>query len=117
MTTMRLSEWLMARFRGSASVPERVTTVPRTVPRPRVRDGYLPLYTYLEHRYASSVVLTFEQMEALLGFALPAAARKEPGWWTSGADHETRDGEAWTAAKRTATPNLLAQHVRFERVP
>ena len=112
MTTMRLSEWLMARFRGSASVPERVTTVPRTVPRPRVRDGYLPLYTYLEHRYASSVVLTFEQMEALLGFALPAAARQEPGWWTGVGDGAR---EAWTAAKRTAAPNLLARYVRFER--
>src|SRR6185503_12207722 len=114
---MTLYAWLSAWWGRAAPAPERVTTGSRLLPRPRVRDGYLPLYTYLEHRYASSVVLTFEQMEALLGFALPAAARKEPGWWTSGADHETRDGEAWTAAKRTATPNLLAHHVRFERVP
>ena len=114
---MTLFERLRARWVRAARVPERVTTAPRSEPRPRVRDGYLPLYTYLEHRYASSVVLTFEQMEALLGFALPAAARKEPGWWTSAAGHGTREGEAWTAAKRTATPNLMAQHVRFERVP
>ena len=84
--------------------------------RPRVRDGYLPLYTYLEHRYASIVVLTFEQIEALLGFALPAAARQELGWWTSAAAHAA-DGEAWTAAQRTAKPNLLARHVTFERLP
>jgi hypothetical protein len=114
---MTLFEWLRARWVRASPVPERVTGGQRLPTRPRVRDGYLPLYTYLEHRYASSVVLTFEQMEALLGFALPAAARKEPGWWTSGTDHGTRDGEAWTAAKRTATPNLLAHHVRFERVP
>jgi hypothetical protein len=31
---------------------------------------YLSLYTYLEHR-ASTIVLTFEQRQALLGFALP----------------------------------------------
>ena len=37
---------------------ERVTIAPGLPARPRVRDGYLPLYTYLEHRYASSVVLT-----------------------------------------------------------
>ena len=98
-------------------MPERVTIAPRSQPRPRVREGYLPLYTYLERRYASSVVLTFEQMEALLGFALPVAARHEPGWWTSAAESGARDGEPWTAAKRTATPNLLARHVRFERVP
>jgi len=90
---------------------------PRSPARPRVREGYLPLYAYLEHRYASSVVLTFEQIESLLGFALPAAARQEPGWWTSVAANGSRDSEAWIAAKRTATPNLLARHVTFERLP
>ena len=85
--------------------------------RPRVHDGYLPLYTYLEHRYASIVVLTFEQIESLLGFALPAAARQELGWWTSSAANGGPDGEAWTAAKRTAKPNLMARHVTFERQP
>ena len=114
---MTLYEWLRASWRRAAPVPERVTITPRSPARPRVRDGYLPLYTYLEHRYASSVVLTFEQMESLLGFALPAAARQEPSWWTSDAGHGARDGEAWTAAKRTAMPNLMARHVRFERVP
>ena len=94
---------------------ERVTA--RLPAIPRVRDGYLPLYNYLEHRYASSVVLTFEQIESLLGFALPGAARREPGWWTSVAGNEPRDDEAWTVAKRTATPNLLARHVTFERLP
>ena len=96
---------------------ERLTIVPRLPARPRVRDGYLPLYTYLEHRYASRVVLTFEQIESLLGFALPPAARQEPAWWTSVAGTGPRDGEAWTAAKRTAMPNLLARHVTFERLP
>ena len=114
---MTLLQWLWASWGRAAPVPERVTVTPKPPSRPRVRDGYLPLYTYLEHRYASSVVLTFEQMESLLGFALPTAARQEPGWWTSGAGHGARDGEAWTAAKRTAMPNLMARHVRFERVP
>ena len=106
----RLWTWLGM----AAPVHERVTIAPSR-PRPRVRAGYLPLYTYLEHRYASIVVLTFDQMEALLGFALPAAAHLEPGWWTSMAG--AHDGEAWTAAKRTATPNRPAGHVRFERLP
>src|SRR5687767_9801299 len=114
---MTLYEWLWAGWSRGTPVPERVSIAPRLSARPQVRDGYLPLYAYLEHRYASSVVLTFEQMESLLGFALPAAARQEPGWWTSDAGHGVRDGEAWTAAKRTAMPNLLARHVRFERVP
>jgi hypothetical protein len=98
-------------------VRERFTIAPRLPAPPRVRDGYLPLYTYLEHRYASSVVLTFEQIESLLGFALPPAARREAAWWTSPAGSGPGDDEAWTAAKRTAMPNLLARHVTFEREP
>ena len=112
---MRFFQWLFAKWGRAEPGPERVTIAPRSLPKPRVRDGYLPLYTYLEHRYASIVVLTFEQMEALLGFALPAAARQEPEWWLSADGDGARDGEPWTAAKRTATPNLLARHVRFER--
>src|SRR5689334_14333024 len=64
----------------------------------QIRDEYLPLYSYLEHRYALSVVLTFEQIESLLGFALPPAARQDSGWWTNVASNDA----AWTAAKRTA---------------
>ena len=96
---------------------DRITIVPRLPAVPRVRNGYLPLYTYLEHRYASRVVLTFDQIESLLGFALPAAARQEPDWWTSVTGNAPRDDEAWTAAKRTAAPNLLARHVTFDRLP
>ena len=39
---------------------------------PRVPRQYRALYIYLERRYASVVVLTFEQIEALRGFTLPA---------------------------------------------
>ena len=52
---------------------------------------YLLLYQYLEGRYANTVVLTFADIEALLGFILPDQARLHEEWWsnTSGndADH------------------------------
>jgi hypothetical protein len=44
---------------------------------------YLLLYKYLENRYADTVVLTFGQIESLLGFALPDQARLDQHWWTS----------------------------------
>jgi hypothetical protein len=81
---------------------------------PRVLGEYLALYTYLENRYASVVVLTFEQMEALLGFALPTAARTDLTWWTDVALTQ-RHSTAWTGAGRTAAPNLASQTVTFER--
>ena len=79
---------------------------------------YRFLYEYLENRYANTVVLTFAQIEDLLGFTLPGLARSDKEWWTSRDANtaEARCSDAWTLARRTATPNLLAQTVAFERV-
>ena len=82
---------------------------------PHVPGGYRPLNTYLERRYASVVVLTFEQIESLLGFALPTPARTEREWWTDTLDTQ-RHSAAWTGAGRTAAPNLGARTVTFERL-
>jgi hypothetical protein len=81
---------------------------------PHVPGEYRALYIYLEHRYASIVVLTFEQIDALLGFALPTAARIEREWWTDTVDSQ-RHSAAWTTAGRTAAPNLAAGTIAFER--
>jgi hypothetical protein len=75
---------------------------------------YRLLHKYLDERYANMVVLTFGQIEDLLGFALPAPARSDPNWWEQPTDAGCAD--AWRLAHRTAKPNLLAQHVVFERV-
>lgn len=109
----RMSMW----WREAMTAPERRTLV-AVMPQPEtpVPAEYLSLYTYLEHRYASTVVLTFEQLEALLGFSLPAAARMERGWWTGAALGTARHSEAWRAAARVASPNLSARTVAFERL-
>lgn len=79
---------------------------------------YLALYRYLENRYADVTVLTFEQIEDLLGFALPPFARTDQGWWaTRAASADAPHSAAWTLAGRTATPNLSAGTVLFERTP
>ena len=78
---------------------------------------YAPLHDYLANRYADSVVLTFAQIEDLLGGALPDTARARQEWWTSTdsvADQSSCSG-AWILAGRTARPNLLARTVAFER--
>ena len=79
---------------------------------------YGPLYQYLEHRYADLVVLTFGQIEDLLGFALPAPARTDSEWWTNSAEATAspHHSEAWVSAHRTAKPNLPAGNVAFERI-
>lgn len=111
-TFQRVSAW----WRTSPLVPDHdIVAVPQPHMRPRVPQDYLSLYTYLEHRYASTVVLTFQQMEALLGFALPATAETEPGWWTGAPTARDVHANAWCVAGRTATPNLSARTVAFER--
>lgn len=79
---------------------------------------YRWLYEYLEKRYANTVVLTFAQVEDLLGFSLPDLARTDQEWWTTAdiSTAEARCSDAWTLASRTARPNLIAQTVAFERV-
>jgi hypothetical protein len=90
-----------------------VITVPAAVALP-----YRALQTYLHDRYADTVVLTFGEIEDLLGFPLPEVARVRTGWWTD----DTADGgqtpqsHAWTDAGRTATANLFARRVVFDRV-
>lgn len=75
------------------------------------------LHKYLDERYADRVVLTFGQIESLLGFTLPPQALIDPAWWNTA----TVDGgelltDAWRLANRTAAPNILARNVVFERI-
>lgn len=79
---------------------------------------YRLLYEYLEKRYADTVVLTLQQVQDLLGFALPDSALTDPDWWsrTGGAASEAQWSDAWTLANRTARPNLRAKTVVFERI-
>jgi len=114
---MTLFEWAWARWGTPAPVGgSRTGVVTTDAATPYVSARYVALYTYLQNRYASNVVLTFEQMESLLGFALPAPAWTERDWWTSPADDTDRHSDAWTVAERTATPNLSARTVAFERL-
>ena len=83
----------------------------------KVPSKYASLHEYLANRYADSVVLTFAQLEDLLGCALPDSARVQHEWWTS-TDRDAGKSscsDAWILAGRTATPNLLARTVAFER--
>ena len=99
-----------------------ITYLPRepdSEPQPVLSGKYLLLYTYLLNRYADTVVLTFGQIESLLGFALPDQARLNQQWWSNAAVTAagTNYADSWILARRVTTPNLLAQTVAFERAP
>jgi hypothetical protein len=91
--------------------PERPAPKRLSVP-----AAYLPLHKYLDARYAIAVVLTFAEIEDLIGFALPDLARRQREWWApTEAGGPAAQSRSWVEASRTATPNLLAQTVLFER--
>jgi hypothetical protein len=104
---------------------ERRRSIPHPQPEPDaapsgravISGKYLSLYTYLEKRYANRVVLTFAEIEDLLGFSLPDLARRREDWWTKPDRDTTRAGysDSWVLANRTARPNLLARTVVFDR--
>jgi hypothetical protein len=91
--------------------------LPWTFTGPAMSGQYLSLHLYLLDRYANRVVLTFSEIEDLLGFALPNRARLDPGWWAVGNSSipGPQRSDTWVLADRTATPNLLARSVLFER--
>ena len=78
---------------------------------------YRSLHKYLDDRYANTVVLTFAEIEDLLGFTLPDLARLHQEWWANADADSTPSAQSrsWTRASRTAKPNLLARTVVFER--
>ena len=92
---------------------------PATPRRLSVPREYLSLHKYLDNRFADKVVLTFAQMEDLLGFSLPDPARRRREWWANddASNTATAHARSWTQASRIATPNLLAQTVAFDRAP
>jgi hypothetical protein len=107
-------QWLKRRrLTAAAYVPE---ADPTSVALSRSGPS-TPLHKYLADRYADTVVVTFAQIEDLIGFALPARARLSTDWWTApdpGAS--SRFTDAWIQAHWTARPNLQARTAAFDRL-
>jgi len=114
---MTLRRWLSIWWGRQVGLhDERAAPGPPREP-PTAPAQFVELHTYLDRRYASAVTLSFQQMEDLLGYALPASARTEPTWWTADPVPSDRHADAWVAARRTATPHLSSGIVVFERLP
>jgi hypothetical protein len=105
--------WLKRRNMLAQGESAPVSTAPQ---RRRQAGTSQLLFDYLEERYAQTVVLTFDQIEDLLGSGLPEPARRDGGWWLAPEPGTTAGSRPWTLAGRTAKPNVQAQTVTFERV-
>jgi len=83
----------------------------------QVESGeYRLLHKYLKDRFADRLVLTFSQIQDIMGGNLPGPAWVEPDWWaTAPVGARSTQSDAWTCAGRTATVNVPARCVVFER--
>ena len=108
--------WIRRRPRVSTRQPVPLGTVVSRE-RPVMSGKYTALYNYLNGRYADRVVLTFGQIEDLLGFSLPDMARLSASWWTipDPTAERPRFSDSWILANRSARPNLLTLTVIFDR--
>jgi hypothetical protein len=76
---------------------------------------YDPLTRWLNGQPPTSVLATFTQIEHLLGFPLPASARKYQAWWANEKNPGTRHIHAlsWLNAGRKASPDLKRKILIF----
>jgi hypothetical protein len=109
-------DWLTRRGSATRTAPSGVALRIVRADYPTAGE-YELLHRYLRDRYANRVVLTFAEIEDLLGFSLPDLARVHPAWWDGGdfVNDPSTQSFAWTLAGRTASVNLPAQYVVFER--
>ncbi len=106
--------------RGRAGLLHRFEKPGRFAERPPAKGDvaeYRPLYIYLRDRYATRVVMSFAEIEALLGNPLPATARDDHRWWDTAVAPMPQSAQslAWTLAGRTAEVNVVAEGVVFDR--
>jgi hypothetical protein len=112
-------QWLES-MKRRVSREDPPATRPEPVKKPgRAMTGkYLLLHKYLNDRFANTVVLTFSEIEDLLGFTLPDPARLQQEWWTGDATtvRPSSQADSWILASRSAKANMQAQTVEFERL-
>ena len=78
----------------------------------------LPLHKALDGRYADTVVLTFAEIEDLIGVNLPEVARLEKEWWANGDADSTPSPQSrsWIRANRSARQTCLRRSSRSTHV-
>ncbi len=72
---------------------------------------YEPLNKFLKSKGSNRIVMTFLEVEEILGFQLPISALKYMAWWDGASQHT--QAYSWTEAGFTAKPNLKEKKVEF----
>ena len=80
----------------------------------RPRSKYDPLYDHLVNSPETVISLSFAEIERILGFALPASARRYQAWWANEREGTHSHARSWLdASYGTQGVDLNAQSLRF----
>lgn len=83
-----------------------------------IRGKYAPLFRHLSALDRAVWAATFEEVEAVLGFALPRSARKHQAWWANEEDGSHSHVRAWQMAGwRTSAVDLASTVLVRARLP
>jgi hypothetical protein len=98
-------------WRATLHPQEYVVTFTRTG-NERRPNGLDPLRVYLATREGETVLLSLEQVEAILGGYLVRTARLDPAWW----DGRERHARTWEALGWKARLDIRRRSVEFRRI-
>lgn len=78
---------------------------------------YDPLYEYLSKQTLRQLILSFSEIENIIGAQLPNSVVR-PQWWANDTNSETSHVQckAWLAAGYNAYLVIGSSKVRFERI-
>lgn len=76
---------------------------------------YYPLFEHLQHCHQAAVMLTFAEIETLMGCSLPESARRKRNWWSNRDSPSALQAIAWiSAGYQVESVNLTQQIVTFK---
>ncbi len=79
-------------------------------------NKYAPLTRFLRQQEASRITLSFQELEEVLGFSLPASAWKYPAWWANSSGGQSQVKSWREAGWETRDVDLRGRRVTFVRV-
>ncbi|MGJ4956426.1 DUF7662 domain-containing protein [Bradyrhizobium sp. HKCCYLRH2015] len=78
---------------------------------------YDPIKRRLQSVTESQLILSFDEMEQMIGQALPSSARNYDAWWSNEGPDRTRhvQSKAWTTLGFSAEVDRVRRQVTFRR--
>ncbi|MGH6986007.1 MAG: DUF7662 domain-containing protein [Caulobacteraceae bacterium] len=76
---------------------------------------YEPLGVFLRSRSAEETPMRFEEIESVIGFALPPKAQNHPAWWSNNPSNNPMTRVWLDAGYRTERVDVSARRLVFHR--